>query len=677
MVNYDLMFQSMVRDAKGGVNQILYWSDLANWKNQYLTPNPDTIYFMPFFSTKDVGPLVLEIPPADDGSITGTIMDSWQTALEDVGPAGADKGKGGKYLILPPDYKDKVPEGYIVLPSQTYQGYALLRSILKSRDATDIAKAVEYGKRIELYPLSAAAQPPKTDFVDAINVVVSGVIPYDVRFFQSLDRMVQAEPWIERDRAMIDPLKSLGIEKGKPFQTDAKTTAVLKAAAEEARALFDLRYETTYEPHNQGTRWFLPADKDLTDSIQSGFTKSDIYPTGGRGMIFYFAYSTIKHLGAGQFYLFVSRDKDGNPLDGGATYRLHVPPKPPVKQYWSAVLYDFATHALIRDMPHASKSSQITRPANQRRRLGGSLFRTEGSRRKGVELDSDQREGSIRSAIPILRSRRTAVREDMDPAGHRVSRGRITGEPTMKRMSVVPLAAALTLSVFSLPQICGAQTASEPAEMSVEQAREEIAYAVGLQAYLWGYPLHYYSRSTPKAIEVGGTYINDFRKFTELKTAKDKFVVTPNNVTIDAYGTFDLTAEPVVVVVPALPESRWYIVQIGDSFDEIIRNIGGTKGPQPGVYIITGPDFTGTVPGEMIQIKSRTKIGVAAVRILTNGVADLPKAVDAQRGFQLMPLSAYLRYGLAYQRPTERSQMELFESTAPKISAFSMNSAMP
>jgi hypothetical protein len=59
LVNYDLMFQSMVRDAKGGMNQILYWSGLADWKNQYFTPNPDTIYFMPFFSTKGVGPLVL------------------------------------------------------------------------------------------------------------------------------------------------------------------------------------------------------------------------------------------------------------------------------------------------------------------------------------------------------------------------------------------------------------------------------------------------------------------------------------------------------------------------------------------------------------------------------------------------------------------------------------------
>jgi hypothetical protein len=272
VVNFDLMFQAMVRDAKGAVNQILYWSRLSDWKNQFLTPNPDTIYFMPFFSTKDAGPMVLEIPPADDGSITGTIMDCWQIALEDVGPAGVDKGKGGKYLILSPGYKDKLPEGYIALPSYTYQGYALLRSILKSRDDADIAKAVAYGRRIKLYPLSAAAKPPQTTFVDAINVVVSGVIPYDVRFFQSLDRMVQHEPWIERYRAMIDPLKSLGIEKGKQFKPDDKTAVILKSAAQEALALFDLRYETNYEPHNKGTRWFLPADKDLMGSVESGFT---------------------------------------------------------------------------------------------------------------------------------------------------------------------------------------------------------------------------------------------------------------------------------------------------------------------------------------------------------------------------------------------------------------------
>jgi hypothetical protein len=81
-VNYDLMYQAAVREAKGDFNQVIYWSRLPDWKIQTLTPNPDSIYFSPFINTKDVGPVVLEIPPADEGSITGTVMDVWQSALE-------------------------------------------------------------------------------------------------------------------------------------------------------------------------------------------------------------------------------------------------------------------------------------------------------------------------------------------------------------------------------------------------------------------------------------------------------------------------------------------------------------------------------------------------------------------------------------------------------------------
>src|SRR5262249_18395437 len=121
VVNYDLMYQAMVRETKGGFNQIFYWSGLPDWKNQTLTPNPDSIYLMPIIDTKDVGPVVIEIPPADDGVINGTIMDVWQTPLEDVGPAGIDKGKGGKYLVLSPGYAEKVPDGYIALSSNTYE----------------------------------------------------------------------------------------------------------------------------------------------------------------------------------------------------------------------------------------------------------------------------------------------------------------------------------------------------------------------------------------------------------------------------------------------------------------------------------------------------------------------------------------------------------------------------
>jgi hypothetical protein len=235
----------------------------------------------------------------------------------------------------------------------------------------------------------------------------------------------------------------------------------------------------------------------------------------------------------------------------------------------------------------------------------------------------------------------------------------------MKRLASIAAAIAV-FAALMFPQTADAQGASASSKMSPEQAREENAYAIGLQAYLWGFPLYYYSRSSPKAVQVGGAYLNDFRKYTELKTAKDKFIVTPNNVTIDAYAELDLTAEPVVVFVPTLSEPRWYLVQIGDSFDEVARNIGGSKGGQPGVFVITGPDFAGAAPGEMTEVKMRTKVGVIAVRILANGAADLPKAVEAQTGFRLMPLSAYLRSGLAYKAPEPRPLMALYESNAPE-----------
>src|SRR5580692_977895 len=130
-VNADLMVQEMIAKTTAKQNDIVFWSRPGNWKNQTLTPNPDAVYFMCFWNVKD-GPIVIDIPPAVGGSFAGNIVDAWQMPLEDVGPDGADTGKGGKYLILPPGYKGQAPQGYIVLHSDTFTGFALLRSNLAS-----------------------------------------------------------------------------------------------------------------------------------------------------------------------------------------------------------------------------------------------------------------------------------------------------------------------------------------------------------------------------------------------------------------------------------------------------------------------------------------------------------------------------------------------------------------
>lgn len=355
-VNFDLMLQAFVR-AGGAANQVPFWSRLLDGQNQTLTPNPDTIYFNPFFDTK-AGPVVLEIPAAGGGSITGSIDNCWQNALEDVGPAGADKGAGGKYLILPPGHAEAMPTGYIAVPSDMYQCYAILRSNVASGSDADVGNAVAYGKRIRVYPLALASDPPETRFLDMAGILFDATIPYDRRFYRSLARMVDYEPWLTRDKAMIDPLRSLGIAKGKPFEPDQALADAFDAAAIEARDYLDGLYEAVFEPpFAPGTHWALPAVPEVVEGMPNGFAAPNAYPTDGRAVSYSMAYFSAKHLGAGQYYLMAIRDAAGDPLDGSATYRLRVPRDAPVSLYWSATAYDRETHALIRDVPRASRAS--------------------------------------------------------------------------------------------------------------------------------------------------------------------------------------------------------------------------------------------------------------------------------------------------------------------------------
>jgi hypothetical protein len=356
-VNYRLMYNEFAK-LGGKPNEILYWPGLLTWKNQTLTPNPDVIYIMPFFNTKDVGPVVLEIPPADSGALNGSVMNSWQAAIEDIGPGGVDKGKGGKYLFLPPNYDmSKVPSGYIPLASNTYQGYALIRAILASGSAEDVAKSVRYAQRIKVYPLSAATAPPETKFVDASSVIVDAAIPYNESFFIVLNEMIQAEPWLERDKAMIDIVKTLGIQRGKPFSADLEMMEIFPGALLEAKAWLEEQYESMPSFY-EGTHWFFPATEETHQSIIHDFNVPDSYPTDNRGMIYMMAFFSAKHIGESQYYLMTTKDKDGQPLYGKSSYRLHVPSGVPVKQYWSMTVYNRSTHTFLRDMKWMGKSSQ-------------------------------------------------------------------------------------------------------------------------------------------------------------------------------------------------------------------------------------------------------------------------------------------------------------------------------
>jgi hypothetical protein len=159
---------------------------------------------------------------------------------------------------------------------------------------------------------------------------------------------------------MIDSLKSLGIEKGKPFKPDAATKKLLVAAARDAHEWLEQEYDAGFPPFfSPKSRCTQPAPPELIKAMQSDFSDPDQYPVDLRGVAYSYAYVGIKRLGVGQMYLISIRDKAGKPFDGAKPYRLRVPPNPPVEQYWSVTAYDRGTHALLRGMPRASRSSQI------------------------------------------------------------------------------------------------------------------------------------------------------------------------------------------------------------------------------------------------------------------------------------------------------------------------------
>ena len=150
IVSLDMMRQAYFRDGKAQYNDIIWWPKGASWKNQSLATNTIVRYIYFFSNTKKDGPVVFELPPAVAGAgFYGTIMDAWQVPLTDVGV----EGKGGKYLLLPPDYKGEVQSGYIPMRLKTYNSYTLVRSILASNSEEDVRKGDALVKTMKVYPV--------------------------------------------------------------------------------------------------------------------------------------------------------------------------------------------------------------------------------------------------------------------------------------------------------------------------------------------------------------------------------------------------------------------------------------------------------------------------------------------------------------------------------------------
>jgi hypothetical protein len=333
-------------------NQVLIFDTLMDSNSLFLTGNTDTVYVSVFLDLKKNGPMVIEVPP---GTGPGTVNDAFFRFVIDTGPPGPDRGKGGKYLILPPDkiqLQGEIPEGYHVVKSTSWVNWFIARGFLKDGKPDFSSKLFRDG--LKIYPLSKAANPPKMEFINASGKAFNTVHSTDFNFYEELHAVIDREPIEMIEPQLRGTFASIGIQKGKPFAPDARMKKILTRAAEVANATARsmLWYERNPEEFlYKGSYWkrgFVGGSYEFLRDKGMGGRNID-----ARSMYFYFATVNTpaiewKLIGKGSQYAWGYLDANGDYLDGSKTYKLNMPKDPPAKKFTSIVVYDPQTRSQLQ-----------------------------------------------------------------------------------------------------------------------------------------------------------------------------------------------------------------------------------------------------------------------------------------------------------------------------------------
>jgi len=338
-------------------NQVMITEELMDSNPLFLTANTSTLYTSPSITTKEDGPIVMEVP----AGMLGAINDMWFRYVQDVGPAGPDKGQGGKYLLLPPGYGGDIPEGYFVVRPRTYRVWIFLRASI----ADGVPAAVKLVKEnLKIYPLSQKENPPPMEFFNGSKKSFNTIHANNFHFYEEIDALIQ-----EESMEMLDPetrglLAAIGIVKGQPFNPDERMKRLLTEAVAignaTARAI-------VWYPRLEGAHIY----PDTNSAWVMGYAGKDVFfeKDGARNMdarvMFHYPYTAVTPAmavirpGLGSDYAIAYLDSKKQPFDGSKTYKLHLPPDVPVNNFWAVTIYDPQTRSLLQtSQPYPTVGSQ-------------------------------------------------------------------------------------------------------------------------------------------------------------------------------------------------------------------------------------------------------------------------------------------------------------------------------
>lgn len=326
---------------------------LLDARSLFLTPNTTTVYVLMCVDLKD-GPMVVRVPPRALGPVDDADF-RWVT---DVGLTGPDKGAGGDYLLVPPGYEGTVPEkGFHVARPRTNRLLVFYRVFVEGGDLAAATASIQANAAI--FPLSQAANPAATSFVNLSGVKFNTVSANDFSFYEELNAVVQNEPadWVDPDTVGL--YAAIGIRKGQAFAPDARLKKTLTEAVAVGNAYARSNVWASRDPSTRifnDRQWLTPFVGGSYQFLSGAERLLD-----AKAMFFYVATGITPAMseakpGTGSAYALAFRDAKGSYLDGGRTYKVTLPGPIPAKDFWAFTVYDNQTRSLL---PTDQKSSGV------------------------------------------------------------------------------------------------------------------------------------------------------------------------------------------------------------------------------------------------------------------------------------------------------------------------------
>lgn len=344
IASMDAIRKGILEFGPANTTAVLF-EDLMDSKAFFLTANTTSVYMFSWLQLGDE-PMVIETPP----DVLGIIDDHWFKYVADFGRLGPDKGKGGKFLILPPGYDGEVPDGYHIARTNTYGNWVIWRGFQVDGSTKPAVAATK--KHFRMYPLSQKDNPPEMKFVNASGKFVNTIHRMDEHIFAEINEVIQAEPSDGQSEEILGALAAIGIQKGKTFNPDARMKKILAAAARagsvSVKTIMSKPRDEMFYFYPGESVWMNPFPGGEYSWVSNGATIVD----ARAGFHFYATGITPamakRIIGKGSKYAYTYLDSDHNPLDGAKTYKVHVPPNVPAKDFWSFTLYDNQTRSMLQ-----------------------------------------------------------------------------------------------------------------------------------------------------------------------------------------------------------------------------------------------------------------------------------------------------------------------------------------